>query len=398
MSPVFADLRSVTSAWECTRRGIDVMPTNPCDPWLRPANYPRLWLAPTSLGLGQESTFAIGIGMAAAFFAAALTIVPRRARPVEIAVYAIAVCSPAVMLGVERGNVDLLLFAIVVAAALLLRRSTTGAVVGPALLLLAAMLKLFPIFASVVLFRERRRAAVLGGIAVLLAFGAYAILVFDDIVMIAEVVPQVDFRSYGIRQVSEWVRAGIAGVSPGLAELTGGTLWRYVSDLLLAMLVLGVALLVQFRGASTLHTEIDDRRSRLDLDLFVAGVGVYVGTYILFRNFDYRLAFLLLTLPQLLRWVHQGSTIAVVTLLALIGALWLGAPWDELPVIGWVFVAWDRLTSVAPIDQPLRPVTVAEFVLFAGLLTLSIPLFQMSAGRRWSKRDEERHVQDEKIV
>src|SRR5215469_4645637 len=42
----FGDLRDVTAAWECTRKGIAVLPTNPCDPLGRPEAYPRLWLAP----------------------------------------------------------------------------------------------------------------------------------------------------------------------------------------------------------------------------------------------------------------------------------------------------------------------------------------------------------------
>ena len=36
----FSDMWSITSGWECVRRGIDVVPYNPCDPWGRYANYP----------------------------------------------------------------------------------------------------------------------------------------------------------------------------------------------------------------------------------------------------------------------------------------------------------------------------------------------------------------------
>src|SRR5207244_3442623 len=61
--PSFLDLRSVTTAWDCTRRGIDVLPRNPCDPQQRPANYPRVWLLPWRLGLGEGATVPIGIAM-----------------------------------------------------------------------------------------------------------------------------------------------------------------------------------------------------------------------------------------------------------------------------------------------------------------------------------------------
>ena len=75
----FGDMRSITSAWECARRGISVIYLNPCDPLQRPANYPRIWLAPASLGLGQGSTPALGILVAIAFLFAAVVVLPHRA-------------------------------------------------------------------------------------------------------------------------------------------------------------------------------------------------------------------------------------------------------------------------------------------------------------------------------
>ena len=117
----FADLRSVTTAWECTRRHIAVLPVNSCDPWQRPANYPRIWLVPSLLGLGQGSTFVLGLVLAALFLVAALAVLPAAAGAGSGALYGAALCSPAVMLGVQRGNVDLAVFAVVVLAVMLSR-------------------------------------------------------------------------------------------------------------------------------------------------------------------------------------------------------------------------------------------------------------------------------------
>src|SRR6185437_12822024 len=66
-SPAFLDLRSVTSGWECTRRGIPVLAVNPCDPLQRPANYPSVWMKVSWLGLGQGDTVPLGIVVAIAF-------------------------------------------------------------------------------------------------------------------------------------------------------------------------------------------------------------------------------------------------------------------------------------------------------------------------------------------
>ena len=56
----FADMRSLTSAWECVRRHVEVLAVNPCDPMRRPANYPRLWTDLSFLGLGQHQTTILG--------------------------------------------------------------------------------------------------------------------------------------------------------------------------------------------------------------------------------------------------------------------------------------------------------------------------------------------------
>ena len=51
-----------------------------------------------------------------------------------------------------------------------------------------------------------------------------------------------------------------------------------------------------------------------------AGAFIYLGTFAAVNNFDYRLVFLLLTLPQLVEWAcmpsHRLSSLAAITLIA----------------------------------------------------------------------------------
>ena len=95
-----------------------------------------------------------------------------------------------------------------------------------------------------------------------------------------------------------------------------------------------------------------------ELDLFWAGACVYVGSYVFFRSFDYRLAFALMTFPQLVRWARARSLIAVVTLVAFFGTLWLDAPWHGVPLLGWL--QHSHVVS-------LPPVVASQLVLFLGL-------------------------------
>ena len=58
---LFFDTRNLTAALECRRLGFDPLVQNPCDPWGRPLNYPRVWLALRWLGLNQSHTVALAL-------------------------------------------------------------------------------------------------------------------------------------------------------------------------------------------------------------------------------------------------------------------------------------------------------------------------------------------------
>ena len=74
---------------------------------------------------------------------------------------------------------------------------------------------------------------------------------------------------------------------------------------------------------------------------------MYVGSFVSAYNWDYRLMFLLLTLPQLLRWSAEarpnvpGAPFAVA---AIVATLWLSEwldsarPWEEL--LNWALFGY----------------------------------------------------------
>jgi hypothetical protein len=346
----FGDLRNVTTAWECVRRGISVLPVNPCDPQQRPANYPRLWLAPSFLGLGESSTVALGIVVAGVFVVAALAVVPPGASTKAGLLYGAAVCSPAVMLGVQRGNVDLLLFALLALAVIVSTRRARGWIAANVLVFIAAVLKLFPIFAAGFLLRRVRRGAPAAAtVAVVAGFAIYALATLGTIRAIERAVPQSDVLSFGVRRVSEWLGA-VTGAQSSLRAWDG-------------IVVLAVAATVAL-GRRRLRIALRAGDGR-ELDLFWAGACVYVGCYALFRSFDYRLAFALMTVPQLTRWAGSRSLLALATLVGLFGALWLDTAWSGLPVIGAALHGWDRTTRTGGFAFPLA--AISQLVLFAGL-------------------------------
>jgi hypothetical protein len=73
-----------------------------------------------------------------------------------------------------------------------------------------------------------------------------------------------------------------------------------------------------------------------DLVAFRMGALIYVGTFVIGNSFDYRLVFLLLTLPLLLRWpaprreVGNRLNLPPITVAVVMVALWIGTLSEQL--------------------------------------------------------------------
>ncbi len=319
----FEDLRSVTSSWDCVRRGIEPFPTNPCDPYGRPANYPRILTRLGVFGLGERDTIALGVATAVVFLLAAL-LVPGPLSAREGLLYAVTLLSPAALLGVERGNVDLWMFALVALGVILVARSAWA---GGAPIVLAAVLKLFPVFGLVVL--ARRRSRWVAGAVWLAVFAFYAALTLGDIRTIRTVLPKVVGNAYGALVSADALNA--AGVS---WARTGTEVGAIRTGIVAAGLLLAATLLVLGRRR---RTQGPDAGSGQRLDAFWAGAGIYVATYALSSNFDYRLIFLLLCVPQLAAWCRSGSAPVpwpAAALVAIVATMWLSSAFPPLLAFG----------------------------------------------------------------
>lgn len=100
--------------------------------------------------------------------------------------------------------------------------------------------------------------------------------------------------------------------------------------------------------------------SRTDrgLDAFWVGAGIYVGSYAVMHNFDYRLAFLLFAMPQLLRWSGRSER--------------------SVPFAGWGLAA--LLTSLLFAARPVYELAAEEVVnwlLFVYLAALLVATFEL---------------------
>ena len=196
---LFFDARNLTAAWECKRLGYDPLYDNPCDPWGRPLMYLRPWMLLTFLGLDQSHTFGLGVVLVIAMFGSLASFVGRVPGE-EGVVLALAACSPAIMLAVERANMDIALFSIVTAAMVVWQSCPRlGVWLSPIVVLIAATGKIYPVFALPAFLATGSTRAARMALLSLVLFAAYIGYSFRDVVHIAKIATQGEAFSYGAR-------------------------------------------------------------------------------------------------------------------------------------------------------------------------------------------------------
>lgn len=303
----FLDSQVITAGAASWGDGHDPLRFNPHDIGHRPMNYPRVWHVLFVLGLRPEHAEALGWTLAALLLVGVWLAFPRL-NWAEAGMVGLAVFSPAVLLGVERGNTDLAVF-FVLAVALAVPRAAwnTGWIA------VAFALKLFPLAAGVLLCGRPRRDALIGG-GILAGFAViYGALNFADLRLISAGTPRDTWLSYGLNVLP----MRLARVSALASQVSLVAAWA------------GAVVVIWTAGRAWL------RRARADesveeqgavLDAFRVGAACYVGTFLLGNNFIYRLVFVVLVVPQLWRWMRKGGAEQVwagVGLVAAMGSLWV---------------------------------------------------------------------------
>jgi len=315
----FSDVKVITSSMDCYRNGLDPLYNNPCDP-CTPMNYPRIWLSFTPFGIGDQHTFLIGILIDILFFLSLFSLI-KRINALESAVYSLVVCSPSVMLAVERGNNDIIIFALLSIVIALSRRNTRLSSIASMFLVLAAsFLKFYPIMAVIIFLKERPKvfAAVAGGL--LMAFLVYCLATRDDMIQIFET--KIGYiLTYG-------AAVYVDGLIDGL-NMAGLSVSPFIGHLFV-WIAAGAIIIRCFQHSR--EWPLDARLDTEHLNSFRVGAGLFTGTFLLTNNIEYRLIFLIFTLPQLLAWGKVNDkfgALSIFTMLMIVIRCW-GAIWANV--------------------------------------------------------------------
>jgi hypothetical protein len=318
---LFFDTRNLTAALECRRLGFDPLVESPCDPWGRPLNYPRVWLALRFFGLDQSDTVALALVFIALFLVAVYLLMGRLTFGGGI-LLAVAMCSPSVMFAVERANLDIVVFTLMVGAVLAWGAGRLSVqALSPIVVFVGATAKIYPVFGLPAYLFLRRRAAALVAISCAAAFVVYTVITLGDIQAVARVAPQGQHHSFGARILPVAIYHLV-----GPERWQGGLLSK---QLLVIVPVVAVGTIVWLLGRRRLPLP-DERADSATRLAFFLGSLIFLGTFAVGNNFDYRLIFTLLTLPQLFDWATEEhgeprGGLAAITIVALLALLWIGA-------------------------------------------------------------------------
>ena len=292
--PTFGDWRVYTSAVDCLKYGQDPYDaSSPCLFRGVPSNaMPYVLRLMEAAGLSAELSEISGQLLIATFFAA-LANMPtpgnRGLTRLQMAMFAGILASPAGMLAIGKGNPELLLIAMgIIGLTCSTQRGPIG-LTGPILLLLASTAKFFPAVTLVV--------AVVGsrGYVRLLALASMLVIVLVMALTSAEMAQILANTPVGTQN-----SFGSAYAVASLAKLLG------LNERVLSLMPAGLAALAfiagSFLGRWLVVAKALTPFTARELMLCAGGCGVYVASWSIFVNWEYRFLWLLLALPLVIRF------------------------------------------------------------------------------------------------
>lgn len=337
VDPVFSDTLWVAHWCDGYGRGED--PASPAfkdpDGKVIPMNYPRIFLGFHYLGLSSTRVIPWGVLLGGIFLMAALVLCGHCTRN-EGFIWALAILSPSVLMAVERGNFDCLIFGVLVAAGLLRARPSTAGI----LVLGATALKIYPAAALAALVARRRPA--------IRNFACYGLLavVLGGYLMIANGRAAGDL---GETSCCFGSKVMMMILSPHLGMSAS---WTGLASQAVALLLMILGFCGGYRLISrSVVASLTDR----DTNVFWTGVPVYLLVFLSGDQADYKMIFGLFALPAMMAWIRTGARDRWIPktwiLLFLLYGYWLffsdeGSLRNMLlrQIIAWLFFA---ATSVA---------------------------------------------------
>ncbi len=175
LHPYFFDMHALTDHIACSAQGFNAYELNTCDP-LMPFNYPPVWLWLSHVGIDGSDLTWLSVVVTTGALAVLVTLLKGRSIG-DGAIASLAILSPSMMMGIERGNIDLLILALVGGAAFLVAEYKPFRTACAAVLVsIAVVLKLYPVFCAAIATRLSRSTFHFAAVVVATSFAYFAVI------------------------------------------------------------------------------------------------------------------------------------------------------------------------------------------------------------------------------
>lgn len=361
--PVFRDFLLIPGSAESFRNGFEPTIENPYDVGQRIFNYPAFWRLFFYTNISADDAVWIVVLLLILYFISAM-LFPQKLTVPGAVLMLLVLFSPASMLLYERGNADLFVFFI---CAMIILASGLSANWTAVLIVFGAIVKMFPLLGISVLLKEPKHRFWRLAIACILFMVVYGLLTIRSQDAAWNTTMRGDGASYGSFVLITRLGNYLQGLLPGFLSMRG---WEIAFEALALVLIL-IAGILAVRDPNAL-TASQER----NLAAFRMGASIYVGTFLLGNNWDYRLAFLVFAIPQLAEWLRlknrKQRVIVIVTVIAILLSSWHFMLKFDLPFI--------------PLKDPVnRNFIIDEFINW--LLVPGFTYLLVASFPEWLKQD-----------
>jgi hypothetical protein len=320
----FRDFQLIPGSAESFRNGFEPTVENPYDPGQRIFNYPAFWRLFFYTNITVDDTVWIVVILLVLYFASVI-LFPQKLSVFSALLTLLVVFSPASMLLYERGNADLFVFII---CAMIILASQYSANLTAGLIVFGAVVKMFPLFGVTVLLKESKSKFYWLMSGSMLFTVVYSLLTFQSQSAAWNTTMRGNGASYGSFVLITRLGSYLQDSFP--VTLSFGQ-WQIVLEALALILILFAAIL------AVREPDLLTASHEQNLTAFRIGASIYVGTFLLGNNWDYRLAFLIFVIPQLSQWLFADNKrhrfVAIGVMLTVLLTCWGFLVHFDLPFI-----------------------------------------------------------------
>ncbi|MBF0519743.1 MAG: hypothetical protein HQK92_08470 [Nitrospirae bacterium] len=300
------DLHVIACSMECLRKGMDIQSKEVHDLCGGYFNYTKFARILVYTGIKDSHTNIIAIVLIILYF----FVLFRFIGGIDVfglIVYVILLYSPALMLLIERVNIDMPIFIALFISLYFLRKHK--AAISALIILFVSFIKLYPICALSMFLNRNIKNNIKILLLTLLSYLLYIFIIRGEFTAIYKLTGRGIGYSYGAQIFIDSIYPFLKGW--GVAKYVPFSLaWFHVLFFLMALLMVSL-------GVSRGLTKDSVDEDTIHIDGLRVGAGIYIGTFLIGNNWVYRLCFILFTVPQILKWCKKEKAMRSLQIIAL---------------------------------------------------------------------------------